>query len=405
MIECAGKIIDKEKQTDMSSIYLDNGATTFPKPKAVSDAVYEYMTTVGANVNRGTYSSAFSLEGLVYDTRQMLCDMFDAENCKNVVFTKNITESLNFVLKGYLKPGDHVLTSSMEHNAVMRPLVQLEKTGVEFDRIPCNRLGELELDRMEELLKPNTRAVVMLHASNLCGTVMPFKEVGEFCRKHGLRFFADVAQTAGVMPISMKEMNIDALCFTGHKSLLGPQGIGGFILKEDLICEIEPLISGGTGRLSHTEEIPDFMPDRFESGTMNLPGIVGLHAALEWINETGIDVIREHELKLTGRFLEGLKPMADAGDIMIAGKTTLEGRTGVVSIQPLKADPAAVAFALDSEYGIMTRVGLHCTPAAHKSLGTYPTGTIRFSFGYWNTEEEVDTALNALRVLLEDTEF
>lgn len=386
----------------MKSIYLDNGATTFPKPKEVSDAVYEYMTSIGANVNRGTYSSAFSLEGLVYDTRQMLADMFGAENCKNVVFTKNITESLNFVLKGYLKPGDHVLTSSMEHNAVMRPLVQLEKQGIEFDRIPCNRKGELELDKMEGLLKPNTKAVVMLHASNLCGTVMPFKEVGEFCKAHGLKFFADVAQTAGVLPIDMNEMNIDALCFTGHKSLLGPQGIGGFILKEDMVSEIEPLISGGTGSLSNSEEIPDFMPDRFESGTMNLPGIVGLHAALEWINKTGIDNIREHELKLTGRFIDGLIPMVESGDIIIAGKTDLEGRTGVVSIQPQNVDSAAIAFALDSEYGIMTRVGLHCTPAAHKSLGTYPTGTIRFSFGYWNTEEEVDIALDAIRTLLDE---
>lgn len=389
----------------MNTIYLDNGATSFPKPKEVPEAVYKYMTTVGANINRGTYQSAFDLEGIVYDTRQMLADMFGADNCKNVVFTKNITESLNFVLKGYLKPGDHVLTSSMEHNAVIRPLVQLEKIGVEFDRIPCTTEGELEIDKMESLIKPNTKAVVMLHASNLCGTVMPFKEVGEICKKHGLRFFADVAQTAGVLPINMKEMNIDALCFTGHKSLLGPQGIGGFILKEDIIAEIDPLISGGTGSLSHSEEIPEFMPDRFESGTMNLPGIVGLHAALLWLNKTGINNVLTHELKLTKRFLDGLQPMANAGDIRILGKTEIEGRTGVVSIQPLNADPSAIAFALDQEYGIMTRVGLHCTPAAHKSLESYPTGAIRFSFGYWNTEEEVDIALDAIKTLLENAEF
>lgn len=386
----------------MKKIYLDNGATTFPKPKEVADAVYEYMTTVGTNVNRGTYEAAFDLEGTVFDTRQMLADMFNGGNCRNVVFTKNITESLNFVLKGYLKPGDHVLTSSMEHNAVMRPLVQLEKTGVEFDRIPCNNKGELELDKIEAMIKPNTKAIVMLHASNLCGTIMPFREVGAICKKYGLRFFADVAQTAGIVPIDMEEMNIDALCFTGHKGLLGPQGIGGFILKEDMVAELEPLISGGTGSLSHTEEVPDFMPDRFESGTMNLPGIVGLNAGLKWINKTGIDKIMEHELKLTERFLEGLKPMVESGDIIIAGKKDIVGRTGVVSIQPLKADPSAIAFALDMNYGIMTRVGLHCTPAAHKSLGTYPTGTIRFSFGYFNTEDEVDTALEALKVLLEE---
>lgn len=389
----------------MNKIYLDNGATTFPKPKVVPEAVYKYMTTVGANINRGTYQSAFNLEEIVFDTRQMLADMFGADNCKNVVFTKNITESLNFVLKGYLKPGDHVLTSSMEHNAVMRPLVQLEKQGIEFDRIPCTNKGELEIDRMESMIKPNTKAVVMLHASNLCGTVMPFKEVGELCQKHGLRFFADVAQTAGVLPIDMNDMNIDALCFTGHKGLLGPQGIGGFILKEDMISEIEPLISGGTGSLSHSEEVPEFMPDRFESGTMNLPGIVGLHAALCWLKETGIDNILKHELMLTERFLNGLKPMVEAGDLKVFGKSGIEGRTGVVSIQPTNADPAAIAFALDQEYGIMTRVGLHCTPAAHKTLGTYPTGTIRFSFGYWNTEEEVDIALEAISTLLKDAEF
>ena len=384
----------------MKKIYLDNGATTFPKPKAVPDAVYNYMTNVGSNINRGTYETAYDLENVVFDTRQMLCDMFGAEDCKNVVFTKNITESLNFVLKGYLKSGDHVITSSVEHNAVMRPLVQLEKEGVEFTRVPCTKTGELIIEELENCLKPNTRAIVMTHASNVCGTVMPLQKVGEFAKAHGLRFFVDCAQTAGVIPLNMKEMNIDALCFTGHKGLLGPQGIGGFILKEDMIMEIDPIISGGTGSISHTEEIPDFMPDRFESGTMNLPGIVGLHAALNWINETGMDTILAHEMALTQRFIDGVADLEADGKLVLNGIHGTENRTGVLSFDTLVRDAAEVAFELDSTYGIMTRVGLHCAPHTHKTLGTFPQGTVRFSIGYWNTNEDIDEAVKALHELL-----
>ncbi len=390
----------------MEKIYLDNGATSFPKPKEVADAVYEYMTCCGANINRGGYQEAYDLEGTVFETREMLTDMFDGPDCKNVVFTKNVTESLNIVLKGFLRPGDHILCSSMEHNAVMRPLVQLEKQGVEFSRIPGTETGELVLDAVEEMIKPNTKAIVMTHASNICGTVNPLKEVGEICRKHGLKFIVDSAQSAGILPISMKEMNIDALCFTGHKSLLGPQGIGGFIIAEDMIPLIDPILSGGTGSISHTEEIPDFMPDRFEPGTMNLPGIVGLNAGLNWIRKKGIDAVAAHELALTERFINGLLPLEEAGHIRICGLkncyaekdgVTVPVRTGVVSIQTLKVDCADAAFRLDFEFGIETRVGLHCAPNAHKTLGTFPTGTIRFSFGNFNTGEDVDAAINAVR--------
>ena len=380
----------------MERIYLDNGATSFPKPKEVADAVYEYMTSVGTNINRGGYQAAYDLEGTVFETREMLAEMFGASDCKNVVFTKNITESLNVVLKGFLKPGDHILCSSMEHNAVMRPLVQLEKKGIRFDRIPGKDTGELELDKVEAMIRPDTVAVVMTHASNLVGTLNPVREVGEICKKHGLKFIVDSAQSAGVIPIDMKEMHIDALCFTGHKSLLGPQGIGGFILDEDMIPLIDPLLSGGTGSISHTEEIPDFMPDRFEPGTMNLPGIVGLHASLKWIKEKGLDAIADHELGLTKRFLDGIAPLEEAGKLRIVGLKGIEGRTGVVSIQTLGVDCADAAFRLDFEYGIMTRVGLHCAPNAHKTLGTFPVGTIRFSFGNFNTEKEIDAAIKAL---------
>lgn len=385
----------------MKKIYLDQASTTYPKPECVAKAVYEYMTGNGSNINRGCYENAYDTEEVVLETRELLCELFDGPDCKNVVFTKNVTESLNVVLKGFLKSGDHVLVSSMEHNAVMRPIRQLEKNGVAFDRIPCSEQGELKLQSMEALLKPGTKAVVMMHASNVCGTILPLKEVGAFCKTHGLKFIADCAQTAGTMPISMKEMNIDVLCFTGHKGLYGPQGIGGFILQEEMISEMTPLLSGGTGSISHTEEIPEFMPDRFEPGTMNLPGIFGLNSALEWINEVGIENIYNKERILTRIFLEEIGKLDPKGEkIKLVGKKTEEGRTAVVSIQTPGRDVSEVAYLLDKNYGIMTRVGLHCAPSAHQTLGTYPTGTVRFSFGYFNTEEEVLFAVKALEEIL-----
>ena len=380
----------------MDTIYLDNASTTFPKPEAVPRAVFEYMTSRGANINRGCYDSAYDVEELVFETRQLLCGLFRGGDCKNVVFTKNVTESLNVILKGFLKPGDHVLVSAMEHNAMMRPIRQLEAAGVAFDRIPCDRAGNLRLEALEGLVRPNTRAIAMMHASNVCGTVLPIAEVGAFCRDHGLKFIVDCAQTAGVLDIDMEDMHIDALAFTGHKGLLGPQGIGGFILKEEMIGLIDPLLSGGTGSISHTEEIPGFMPDRFEPGTMNLPGIMGLRAGLLWLEETGIDAVRRHELALTARFLEGLERLEGKGLLRIVGRRDTENRTGVVSIQTLTKELSQAAFELDADYGIQTRVGLHCAPSAHQTLDTYPTGTIRFSFGWFSRENEVDAALNAL---------
>lgn len=380
----------------MEKIYLDNASTTFPKPEAVPRAVYEYMTSQGANINRGCYDSAYDVEEQVFETRQQLAQLFGGGDCKNVVFTKNVTESLNVIVKGFLKPGDHVLVSAMEHNAMMRPIRQLEAAGVAFDRIPCDARGNLCLEAMEALVRPNTKAIAMMHASNVCGTVLPIGKVGAFCRERGLKFIVDCAQTAGVFDIDMESMHIDALAFTGHKGLLGPQGIGGFILKEDMIGRIDPLLSGGTGSISHTEQIPAFMPDRFEPGTMNLPGILGLRAGLGWLRQTGLARIRAHELALTGRFLAGLEKLEDAGKLRVVGRRDLEDRTGVVSIQTLEQELSQAAFRLDAEYGIMTRVGLHCAPSAHRTLGTYPTGTIRFSFGWFNTEAHVDAALHAL---------
>ena len=380
----------------MEKRYLDNAATTFPKPPEVAEAVAAYITGLGSNINRGCYGTAYEAENMVYETREMLCRLFHGPDCKNVIFTKNVTESLNVLLKGLLQPGDHVLVSSMEHNAVMRPLVQLEKTGVSFSRIPCGKTGELQLDAMEGLLQPNTRAVVLTHASNVCGTVLPLEQVGAFCKEHGLLFIADTAQTAGVLDLDMEKMSMDALAFTGHKGLLGPQGIGGFVIRDELAERIEPLLSGGTGSVSHTEEVPTFLPDRFEPGTLNLPGIAGLRAGLLWLERTGIANVRAHEAALTARFLERLTPLEAEGLIRIIGRRDTEHRTGVVSIQTVDLDQATAAFELDSEYGIQTRVGLHCAPSAHKTLGTYPTGTIRFSFGWRNTAEDADAAVTAL---------
>ena len=380
----------------MERIYFDNASTSFPKAEGVAEAVYHYMKDCGCNINRGGYDEAYQAEEIVLRTRQQLTELFHGPDCRNVVFTRNITESLNVLLKGFLKTGDHVLVSAMEHNAVMRPLTQLTEQGVSFDRIPCGADGTLEVSAMNGLLRENTRAVVMLHASNVCGTLMPIETVGAFCHAHGLRFILDTAQTAGVFPIDMEAMHIDALAFTGHKGLLGPQGIGGFLLQPDMVPLLQPLIAGGTGSISHEEQMPSFMPDRFEAGTMNLPGIMGLHAALCWLERETIDAVRSHELELTERFLSGA---LDIPCLRVVGRRDISGRAGVVSVVPENADPALVADALGREYGIMVRVGLHCAPNAHKTLGTFPTGTIRFSFGRWNTPQQVDTALSALREL------
>lgn len=384
----------------MNKIYLDNASTSFPKPETVPKAVYDYMTKIGANINRGTYEDAYSAEEVVFETREMLSELFNAGDCKNVIFTRNVTESINLLLKGFLHKGDHIICSSMEHNAVMRPLNQLEEYGIEFSRIPCDSEGNMNLDSLEGLVKSNTKAIISLHASNVCGTIMPLEKIGEFCHAHSLAFFVDCAQTAGVIDIDMQKCHIDALMFTGHKSLLGPQGIGGIILSDEIASVLTPLIVGGTGSISHTENTPTFLPDKFEAGTMNLPGIYGLNAGLNFIKETGISNIYKHELMLTELFLKGIAAInQDKEKIRIVGRNNLEHRTGVVSLQILDKDQAEMAYRLESEFGIMTRVGLHCAPNAHKTLNTYPEGTIRFSFGYFNTEEDVEAALHALKAM------
>ena len=386
----------------MNRIYLDQASTSFPKAPGVAQAMMDYLTMNGVNVNRGCYSSAYSAEEVIYETRQLLAELFHFSKCKNVIFTPNVTTSLNFILKGFLKPGDHILVSAMEHNAVMRPVVQLASSGISFDRIPCRTDGSMILEKVEELIRPETKAIVTLHASNVCGTRMPLDALGEICQRHQLYFVVDSAQTAGIVPINMDKMQLDALAFTGHKGLRGPQGTGGFLVSQELAEQMEPLISGGPGSVSHTEEIPDFMPDRFESGTPNLPGIYGLHEALLYLKTHSLQAINEKELSLTGYFLEQLQALDDTGrHIRIIGKKDLTDRNAVVSIQTPEIDMSQVAWQLDNEYGVMTRVGLHCAPNAHKTLGTYPAGTIRFSFGPENTKNELDFAIQGLKKILD----
>lgn len=395
----------------MREIYLDNASTSFPKPREVADAVYKYMTGMGANIGRGGYAGAYAAEEAVFEARELLRDFFGGEDAKNVAFTKNITEALNVLLRGFLHPGEHVLVSALEHNAVMRPLALLGRElaageeapadMISFSRVPCDAQGNLRLASLEELVQERTRALVMTSASNVCGTLLPLAQAGKFCREHDLFFIVDSAQSAGFAPINMRELGIDALAFTGHKGLLGPQGVGGFILRERMIGEVEPLIAGGTGSLSHTERMPDFMPDKFEAGTLNLPGIIGLAAGVRWLGQRGLDAIRRHELALTEQFLQGLFALEARGVLRVLGRRDCEARVGLVSIAAdARTDIAAVAWELAEKYHIATRVGLHCAPNAHRALGTFPTGALRFSFGWQNTADEVENALAALRKIL-----
>ena len=381
----------------MQTIYLDNAATSFPKPAGVSARMKEYMDSVGATINRSVYGAAQDAGLVTLRLRERLARLFSfPEKPTHVILTPGATAGLNFILKGFLRPGDHCLVSSMEHNAVMRPLLQL--SGVEFDRIPCDEEGRLDPAAMLPLIRPNTRLCIMAHGSNVCGTVQDAATVGAICAEHGIAFALDAAQTAGHIPIDFQALHLSALCVPGHKGLLGPSGIGALLLRDDFAHALTPLLAGGTGSASDSEYLPDYLPDRFESGTPNLPGIYGFEEALRFIEETGIDALRAHELELTARFLEGLRTIPN---LRLCGTEELSRRVGVISVDFTQADNAEAAFRLESEFGILTRCGLHCAPSAHKTLGTFPQGTVRFSLGFSSTAADVDAALAALRAISE----
>ena len=381
----------------MRTIYLDNAATSFPKPEGVSAAMKTYIDQVGATINRSVYGSAQDAGLVTLQLRQRLKKLFRfPAPVTHVILTPGATWGLNMAIKGFLKPGDHCLVSAMEHNAVMRPLLQLD--GVEYDRIPCNREGLLNPADIEDLIRPNTKLLVMAHGSNVCGSVQDAKAVGEICRKHGIAFVLDAAQTAGHYPVDFEAFHLSALCVPGHKGLLGPSGIGALLMADDFAKVLNPIVAGGTGSASDSEYLPEYLPDRFESGTPNLPGIYGWEAALHFVEQTGVEALRQHEMALCERFLDGLKTI---NAVALCGTEDISCRVGVISVDFLHRDNAEAAFELETEYGILTRCGLHCAPSAHKTLDTFPRGTVRFSLGFANTEADVDAALAAIKAISE----
>lgn len=377
-------------------IYFDNGSTSWPKAPGVAEAMSELLTKRAFNINRGNYEGAYEVEGLVLETREKLAKMFHCEESKRVLFSPGITHSLNYFIKGFLKAGDHVIVSGIEHNAVMRPLRQMEACGVTYDIAATAEDGSVTAEAIEALVRPETKAVIISHASNVCGTVLPIEAIGQVCKKHDLFFVVDSAQSAGTIQIDMEKCGIDFLAFTGHKGLLGPQGIGGFLISEKLDEQMVPYIAGGTGSQSDSLDMPMNLPDKYESGTMNLPGIIGLHAALSYIEETGIEYIHDKKMELTAYFLEKLREFPN---IRVVGKQDVQDRVAVVSLDFQGEDNAIIAFELEQNYGIMTRVGLHCAPIAHQSLHTYPQGTVRFAFSASNTKEEIDRCIDGFREL------
>lgn len=377
-------------------IYFDNGSTSWPKAPGVAEAMSELLTKGAFNINRGNYEGAYEVEGLVLETREKLAKMFHCEESKRVLFSPGITHSLNYFIKGFLKAGDHVIVSGIEHNAVMRPLRQMEACGVTYDIAATAEDGSVTAEAIEALVRPETKVVIISHASNVCGTVLPIEAIGQVCKKHDLFFVVDSAQNAGTIQIDMEKCGIDFLAFTGHKGLLGPQGIGGFLISEKLDEQMVPYIAGGTGSQSDSLDMPMNLPDKYESGTMNLPGIIGLHAALSYIEETGIEYIHDKKMELTAYFLEKLREFPN---IRVVGKQDVQDRVAVVSLDFQGEDNAIIAFELEQNYGIMTRVGLHCAPIAHQSLHTYPQGTVRFAFSASNTKEEIDRCIDGFREL------
>ena len=380
----------------MHTVYLDNAATSFPKPPAVGARMREYVDEVGASVSRGSYEAAQQAELVTLRLRQRLCALFGFADPSHVILTPGNTWGLNMLLLGALRPGDHALVSAMEHNAVMRPLTQLAKCGVSFNRIPCDAEGRLQTGRVEAMLRPNTRLVLLAHASNVSGTVQDAAAVGEICAARGIPFALDAAQTAGHIPLDFAALHLSALSVPAHKGLMGPQGIGALLLRPDFAKTLEPLVSGGTGSVSDSEDIPLYLPDRFEPGTPNLPGIYGWEAALAYLESVTVEAAAAHDRALSERFLIGLRDMPG---VALIGPDTAEGRVGVFSLDFPGKDNAEITARLEEDFGILTRCGLHCAPNAHRTLGTFPRGTVRLSLGWFNTEDDIDRALHAVKAV------
>jgi len=374
-------------------IYLDNAATTRTKPKPVIRAVTSAMEEMG-NAGRGANEAALNADRLIYDTREKLCRFFGGEDPRQIVFTCNATESLNTAIRGLLSPGDHVVTTAMEHNSVLRPLYEMEEKGVTLTIVPADECGRVAFSDLDAALTPGTRMLVMTHASNLTGNVNDLTKIGELAHERGVLFVVDAAQTAGFLPIDVRASQIDVLCFTGHKSMLGPQGTGGMYVRKGVT--IRPLKSGGTGVQTYNKKQPQQMPTALEAGTLNGHGIAGLGAAVTYIEETGMEEIRRKELALTRRFYEGVK---DIPGVTIYGDFSSWERVPIVSLNIGDYDSSEVSDELLTSYDISTRAGAHCAPLMHEALGTKERGAVRFSFSIENTEEETDLAIEAIRQL------
>lgn len=377
-------------------IYMDNAATTMHKPQEVIDAVVSAMSSMG-NAGRGASEAALSASRIIYDTREGLAKLFGAENARQIAFTSNSTESLNIAIKGILDPGDHVITTVLEHNSVLRPLYEMEKKGTELSVIGCDEKGMPDIASMEAAIKENTKMIICTNGSNLTGNYVDVAAIGKMAHKHRLIFAVDASQTAGVFPIDVQKMDIDILCFTGHKGLLGPQGTGGIYVKEGI--QVRPLKTGGSGIQTYSKEHPVQMPTALEAGTLNGHGIAGLHAALGYLEKTGIDNIRKKEEDLMWRFYNGVK---DVPGVKIYGDYSQKERCAIVTLNIGDYDSSEVSDELLMEYDISTRSGGHCAPLMHEALGTVEQGAVRFSFSHYNTEEEVDTAIRAIRELAEE---
>ncbi|MDI6879863.1 MAG: aminotransferase class V-fold PLP-dependent enzyme [Desulfitobacteriaceae bacterium] len=378
-------------------IYLDNAATTWPKPQNVVASMEEALVRKGGNAGRGGHGVAMQMARLIHQTREDLCALFGTDDPTRVIFTQNATHALNQALFGLLHPGDHVITSALEHNAVARPLYALRQRGVEVSEVPGVPGNEFEFDSYLKAFQTNTKLVVTLHASNVTGALLPIHEIGQVAQEHKVLYLLDAAQTAGVFPIDLGRVPVDLLAFPGHKGLLGPQGTGGLIIKSEI--GLEPLIYGGTGSLSEEERQPDFMPDALESGTLNGVGIAGLGAGVRYILSEGVDRIRVREQALCRKLWEGLKEIPG---VKLYGSELVERRAPIVAFNIGEIDSVALSFALEEKAGIIARAGLHCAAHAHRMLGTLEQGVVRFSPSHFTSDEEIDTALQAVKVVAEE---
>ena len=378
-------------------IYLDTAATSYPKPNRVYDAMMDNMKNFGANPGRSGHKMALEAGRAIFETRELIAKLFNIDNPMQVVFTSNATEALNLAIKGLLEKGDHVITTSMEHNSVLRPIKSMEKEGVESTIIECDENGTLNLQDIKNAIKENTRLIAITHSSNITGTIMPIEEIGQIAREKNINFLVDAAQTAGVYEIDVKKMNIDLLAAPGHKGLLGPQGTGFLYIGETL--NVKHYKEGGTGSKSQELEQPLMMPDRYESGTPNTPGIVGMGAGISYIMDEGMDKIRNHEEELTDYFLRGLEKIEG---VRVYGPKDAKERSAVVSINIGEEDSSEISYILDKVFDIAVRPGLHCAPLSHKTIGTFEQGTVRFSIGYFNTKEDIDASLAALEKICQE---